>query len=286
MSGPVLTHLQHVTTVTNQVETSEGQTSLTPEVRNGSTPARQQDFAGSRVASTTYLYSSSSRPHSYSGPLGFLRRKDARAEVFVESFMFWLDTVEMVRVAGEPSVFYSAWVFPVYILALVSTLRMAIAPNSSLLSSAGFALQDLPFFILRVALIAVFGFVSPLLYPLKNALVSLTFIYFTFLANLRIFRGHSMFWGVEHSVVERSTVIVDGWAVGMVMWGKGCSARELMTKNMFWIVNRFFKKSILDLNQVGVYRKSKVIILWNIFIDTDDTAMCTTTFIFSIAFIN
>lgn len=193
MSGPVLTHLQHVTTVTNQLYTDDGPNGLTLEARNGSTSGRQQDLAGSRVASSTYLYSSSLRPRSHSGHLGFLWRRDDRAEVFVESFMFWLDTVEMVRVAGEPSVFYSAWVFPVYILALMSTLRMAIAPNSSLLSSAGFALQDLPFFILRVALIAVFGYVSPLLYPLKNALVSLTFIYFTFLTKLRIFRSSSMF---------------------------------------------------------------------------------------------
>lgn len=221
MSGPVLTHLQHVTTVTDQLHTDEDQNGLTPVARNGSTPGRRQNLAGSpghsRAASTTYLYSSSSRPRSYSGRLGFLWRRDARAEVFVDSFMFWLDTVEMVRVAGEPLIFCSAWVFPVYILALMSTLRMAIAPNNPLLSSAGFVLQDLPFFILRVGLIVVFGYVSPVLYPLKNVLVSLTFIYFTFLTKLRIFRRRSMFWGgVARSVVnERSALIVDGWTVGI-----------------------------------------------------------------------
>lgn len=99
----------------------------------------------------------------------------------------------MVRVTGEPSVFYSAWVFPVYILTFISTLRVVIAPQSHLLSSAGVALQDLPFFIIRVALLAVFGFVTPVLYPLKNVLVSLTFIYFTFVTRLRIFRRNTMF---------------------------------------------------------------------------------------------
>uniref|UniRef100_A0A3Q3K545 Uncharacterized protein n=1 Tax=Monopterus albus TaxID=43700 RepID=A0A3Q3K545_MONAL len=143
--------------------------------------------------SAAYLYSLSAHPQSHSGPLGFLWRRDGRSQVFMDTFLFWLDTVEMVRVAGEPSVYYSGWVFPVYILAFLSTLRIAITPHNPLLSSAGVALQDLPFFIIRVALIIVFGYVTPLLYPLKNVLVSLTYIYFTFLTKLRIFRSHSMF---------------------------------------------------------------------------------------------
>ncbi|XP_075954125.1 transmembrane protein 236 isoform X1 [Anarhichas minor] len=202
--GPVLTQLEQVTTVTGQLHADEGQNGSTrgpPEASNGGTSGRWQDLAGSpgrstlgsRVPNGAYLYSSSSHRRSYSGPLGFLWRRDGRSQVFVESFLFWLDTAEMVRVAGEPSIFYSAWVFPVYILAFTSTLRMVITPNNPLLSSAGVALQDLPFFIVRVSLIVVFGYVTPVLYPLKNVLVSLTFIYFTFVAKLRIFRRQSMF---------------------------------------------------------------------------------------------
>ncbi|KAM9349346.1 transmembrane protein 236 [Symphorus nematophorus] len=200
MSGPVLTHLEHVTTVTSQLHADDGQNGLTQghlEARNGSTSGRWQDLASltpsSRAPSTTYLYSSASRPRAYSGPLGFLWRRDRRAEVFVDSFMFWLDTVEMLRVAGESSIFFSVWVFPIYILTYMSILRMVITPNNPLLSFAGFALQDLPFFILRVALIVKFNYVTPVLYLLKNLLVSLTFIYFTFLTKLRIFRQQSMF---------------------------------------------------------------------------------------------
>lgn len=197
MMGPVLTHLQHVTTVTGQPQAREGQASVSSEVRNDSLVGRHRDSAAPslQAASTTYLYSPSLRlrPRSHSGRLGFLWRTDARAEAFVEGFMFWLDTVEMVRVAGEPSVFYSAWVFPVYISSFLSTLRVAITPKNPLLSSAGFALQDAPFFVLRIALMAVFGFVTPILYPLKNALVGFTFFYFTFLARLKIFRRHSLF---------------------------------------------------------------------------------------------
>lgn len=252
MPGPVLTHLEQVTTVSSQLHPDESQNGLSqshPEARNGSTSGRWQDLAcspgqsslSSRAPSTTYLYSSSSRPWSYSGHLGFLWRRDGRSEVFVDSFLFWFDTVEMVRVAGEPSVFYSAWVFPVYILAFLSTLRVVITPQNPLLSSAGVALQDLPFFIIRVALLVVFGYVTPVLYPLKNVLVSLTFIYFTFLTKLRIFRRHTMFWGgVAHSVVnERSALIVDGWTVGTFMcreqyWGN--MVLVLMSGSMLWIL--------------------------------------------------
>ncbi|XP_069548456.1 transmembrane protein 236 [Brachyistius frenatus] len=201
MSGPVLTHLEQVTTVSGQLHPDDSLTQRQPVARNGSPSGRWQDLArpprpsplSTRTPGTAYLYSSSSSSWSHPGHLGLLWRRDGRSETFVNGFVFWLDTVEMVRVAGEPSVFYSAWVFPIYIVAFLSTLRMIITPNNPLLSSAGVALQDFPFFVIRVALIVVFGFVTPLLYPLKNVLVSLTFIYFTFLTKLRIFRSQSMF---------------------------------------------------------------------------------------------
>lgn len=202
--GPILTHLEQVTTVSGQMQPDRGQNGLTPsqpEAKNGNISQRQQDLAGSpsrsplssRPTNTAYLYSLSSQPRTYSGPLRCLWARDERSEIFVDSFLFWLDTVEMVRVAGEPEIFYSAWVFPIYILAFLSTLRMIITPQNHLLSSAGVVLQDLPFFIIRVALIIVFGYVTPVLYPVKNLLVSLTFIYFTFLIKLKIFRRESMF---------------------------------------------------------------------------------------------
>lgn len=123
----------------------------------------------------------------------FLWARDGRSEVLVDCFLFWLDTVEMVRVAGVPSVYYSGWVFPIYIIAFLSTLRLAVTPQNPLLSCAGFALQDFPFLIIRVALVIVFGYVTPVLYPMKNALVCSTYVYFTFLTKLRIFKRESMF---------------------------------------------------------------------------------------------
>uniref|UniRef100_A0A3B5AM60 Transmembrane protein 236 n=1 Tax=Stegastes partitus TaxID=144197 RepID=A0A3B5AM60_9TELE len=138
----------------------------------------------SRSASTTAYRLS---PYAYTGPLRFLCASDARADVFVDSFMFWMDTVEMVRVAGHPLVYFSGWVFPIYIFSYVSCLRVVVMPHSPLLSSLGVALQDLPFFFVRVGLIAFFGFVTPILYLMKNLLVCLAFVYFNFMTKLRVF---------------------------------------------------------------------------------------------------
>lgn len=133
-------------------------------------------------------------PYAYTGPLRFLCASDARADVIVDSFMFWMDTVEMTRVAGHPLVYYSGWVFPIYIFSYLSCLRVVVMPHSPLLSSLGVALQDLPFFFVRVGLIAFFGFVTPVLYLMKNLLVCLAFIYFNFMTKLRVFNTERMFF--------------------------------------------------------------------------------------------
>ena len=134
-------------------------------------------------------------PYAYTGPLRFLCASDARAEMFVESFLFWMDTVEMVRSAGHPALFFSGWVFPIYIFSYLSCLRLVAMPHSPLLSSLGVALQDLPFLFIRIGLIAFFGFITPLLYLMKNLLVCLAFIYFNFMTKLRIFNTERMFFG-------------------------------------------------------------------------------------------
>ncbi|XP_064188928.1 transmembrane protein 236-like [Anguilla rostrata] len=196
----VLTHVEQLTpvmTVAGQLNTNREHNGANPRPEaNGSMPGLPgtQDRRGisgvsSHTASTAYHLS----PYAYSGPLRFLCASDVRAEIFVESFIFWFDTVEMVRVAGHPSVYYSGWVFPIYIFSYLSVLRLILTPRSPLLSSLGVALQDLPFLFVRIALIAIFGFVTPLLYLMKNLLVSLAFIYFNFMTKLRIFNTQRMF---------------------------------------------------------------------------------------------
>uniref|UniRef100_H2M5Q7 Transmembrane protein 236 n=1 Tax=Oryzias latipes TaxID=8090 RepID=H2M5Q7_ORYLA len=133
-------------------------------------------------------------PHTHTGPLRFLCASDARADEFVDSFMFWMDTVEMVRVAGHPLVFYSGWVFPIYIFSYISCLRVVVMPHTPLLSSMGVALQDLPFFCVRAGLIALFGFVTPTLYLMKNLLICLAFVYFNFMTKLRVFNTERVFF--------------------------------------------------------------------------------------------
>lgn len=134
-------------------------------------------------------------PHAnaYSGPLGFLLASDVRAQVFADSFLFWLDTVEMVRVAGHTPVYYSGWAFPVYLFCFLSSMRLVLTPHSPLLSPLGVLFQDLPFLVLRTALIALFGFVTPLLYVMKNLLVCLAYIYFNFMTKLKVFNTERMF---------------------------------------------------------------------------------------------
>lgn len=146
----------------------------------------------------TGIYPHSSIPFqnitsSYSGPLSFLLASDTRAEVFADSFLFWLDTVEMVRVAGHTPVYFSGWALPIYLFCFLSTMRLALTPHSPLLSPLGVVFQDLPFLVLRMALIGIFGFVTPLLYVMKNLLVCLAYIYFNFMTKLRVFNTERMF---------------------------------------------------------------------------------------------
>ncbi|XP_056128316.1 transmembrane protein 236 [Rhinichthys klamathensis goyatoka] len=129
----------------------------------------------------------------YSGPLSFLLASDSRAEVFADSFLFWLDTVEMARVAGHTAVYFSGWAFPVYLFCFLSTMRLVLTPHSPLLSPLAVLFQDLPFLVLRLALVGLFGFVTPVLYVIKNMLVCLAYIYFNFMTKLKIFNTERMF---------------------------------------------------------------------------------------------
>lgn len=194
MPGPVLTHLEQVTSVSGQLQANGRDVDASPRspVRNGTLSGRWRDAdegGTSRTSSTAYLYSS----HSYSGPFHFAWIRDARHDLFVATFMFWFDTVEMVRVAGTDSVYYSAWVFPIYILAYLSILRVVITPDSPLLASSSVLSQDLPFLVVRICLVAVFGYITPVLYILKNIFTAVSFVYFVFMTKLKLLNRGSMF---------------------------------------------------------------------------------------------
>ncbi|TRY97697.1 hypothetical protein DNTS_035494 [Danionella cerebrum] len=192
LPGPILTHLQQVPSVSETVQVNGWGGTSTPRspVMNGSGRRGDSEARGpSRTSSTAYLYSS----HSHSGQFSFIWVREPRHELFVSSFIFWLDTVEMVRVATIDRVYYSAWLFPVCILAYVSILRVIITPDNPLLASASVISQDIPFLVLRICLMAVFGYVSPVVYTLKNSLVTLSFLYFVFMTRLKLLNRGSMF---------------------------------------------------------------------------------------------
>ncbi|KAK2860704.1 hypothetical protein Q7C36_004870 [Tachysurus vachellii] len=190
--GPVLTHLEQVSTVSSQLQSNRAANGspLRPEVMSTSPSGRWVDTNSiSRSSSMAYLYSS----HSDSGCFRFICFRDPRHELFLETFIFWLDTVEMIRVAGVQDVYNSNWVFPIYILSFFSILRVVVTPNSPLLTFLGVVTQDLPFLVLRLCLVNIFGYVTPILYIMKNLLSCLTFVYFHFLTKLKVFSRGSMF---------------------------------------------------------------------------------------------
>ncbi|XP_033914793.1 transmembrane protein 236-like [Acipenser ruthenus] len=193
--SPVLTHLEQVPTVSGQIDENENENHGATRLKaNGSVPGitapeNWENRYSSRTASSSY-YTTQYTP---SGRLKFLSTNDARAEMFVDCFVFWFDTIELVRVAGLPQVFRSGWVFPIYIFSYISLLRLIVKPKNPIRSSLGVFVQDIPFLFLRIGLITVFGYVTPLIYLFKNILVFLAFVYFNFVTKLKLFNTERMF---------------------------------------------------------------------------------------------
>ncbi|XP_064410813.1 transmembrane protein 236 [Latimeria chalumnae] len=195
-SSPMLTYLEHISTISGHISRTE-ENHVTPQneetgsVTRG-TPAtagsveRRSSISEQSAYTVTSLYSASQ--YNLSGPLKVLAVKDFRAEIFVTSFMIWFDTVEMVRAGGVLQVFCSGWIFPVYIVSYISLLRVVVKPANSLLSSLTVISQDFPFFFIRLGLLVDFGFVTPVLYLLKNFSVSMAYIYFNYLTKLKYFK--------------------------------------------------------------------------------------------------
>ncbi|XP_029109604.1 transmembrane protein 236-like [Scleropages formosus] len=174
--GPALVLTESVSTVTGQLD-DHGDERWTRA--NGSADFHR--YSGPVLTSLV------AHEPDLDGPLRWLRVHDPRSKLFVSGFLFWLDTVEMLRVASLPSIYLSNWLFPIYVVSYLSSLRVIAAPQSPCGPSLGVWLQDFPFLILRIALIAAFGLVTPVLYLVKNLLVTLSFVYFNYMIKLRIF---------------------------------------------------------------------------------------------------
>ncbi|XP_036614634.1 transmembrane protein 236 [Trichosurus vulpecula] len=121
------------------------------------------------------------------GVLRAMSQQDERAELFLNSFIIWSDTTEMLRVSGHSAVFKSGWLYPVYIFSYISLLRIIVTPQNSLVRSLGVFLQDFPFMFVRISLIADLGTITPVLGLLKNILVTLSYFYFNYLTTFRVF---------------------------------------------------------------------------------------------------
>ncbi|XP_023684390.2 transmembrane protein 236-like isoform X1 [Paramormyrops kingsleyae] len=183
---PMVTPLEQVSTVTGQLD-APGDRSWA-----GDGPGAN-GWAAAHSLATGRQSSAAASEACWEGPLGRLCAADLRAELVVQAFLFWLDSAEMLRVVALPPVYLSGWVFPIYIVSYLSSLRVVAAPHSPCLSAMGVWLQDLPYLILRVSLTATFGLITPVLYLVKNLLVTLAFIYFNYITKLKIFNTGHMF---------------------------------------------------------------------------------------------
>ncbi|XP_057589564.1 transmembrane protein 236 [Hippopotamus amphibius kiboko] len=177
------TNLQQVKTVTDEVRRNE-ETPTPPQ------PAKRTQLSRPPGATTGSFAPELEGPQEPTFEWGILRtlsQRDVRAEVFLRTFLLWADTIEMVRVAGHPNVYKSGWVYPVYIFSFISLLRMTLTPRNPLLNSLSILLQDLPFIFVRLSLIIALGTITPVLGLCKNILVTLSYVYFNYLAKFRIF---------------------------------------------------------------------------------------------------
>ncbi|XP_078390908.1 transmembrane protein 236-like [Cetorhinus maximus] len=194
INGPVLTNIEQISTVSAQqvkgheekVTEDEIASSVAPRASN-----KSQSVLQLRSHATSTEHSTSE--HKVPASLKVLAVNDYRAEIFVTSIINWLDTVELVRVAGLQGVFTTGWVYPIYIFSYLSLFRIVLHSANPFLPSLAIMLQDFPFFFVRVSLIGVMGFVTPVLYPLKNIIVITTFIYFNYVTKSKYFNHIQQF---------------------------------------------------------------------------------------------
>ncbi|XP_012516379.1 PREDICTED: transmembrane protein 236 [Propithecus coquereli] len=187
--GPVHTpSLQQIKTVSEQVRPNE-ENPASPQAAGTTQVSRPP---GAATQSQVSVLRGPREPSFHSGILKTMSRKDVRAEIFLQSFLLWSDTIEMVRVAGHPNVYKSGWIYPVYIFSFISVLRMICTPKNPLLNSLGVLLQDLPFLFVRLSLISALGTITPVLGLCKNILVTLSYVYFNHLTRLGVFSTFEM----------------------------------------------------------------------------------------------
>lgn len=123
-----------------------------------------------------------------------LKWTDGRPENLLRDLMLAYDTRLVLGLSllsdGQHILFQTNWVYSIYILSTVSLLPLVFAPNSEMRSSMTVILQDVPFFILRVAVFSYFGknlvVQTSVLFLLKNFFAALVFIYFNVILPWRI----------------------------------------------------------------------------------------------------
>ncbi|XP_048417189.2 transmembrane protein 236-like [Stegostoma tigrinum] len=181
-NGPVLTNIEQVSTVSAHQNRPHEENQAPPGVT-------ENEFASSVAQNKShnvlqYEYSEITE-HNVPDCLKVLAVNDYRAKIFVTSIINWLDTVELVRVAGLSNVFLTGWIYPIYIFSYLSLLRIILHSANPFLPLLTVVFQDFPFLFIRISIIGAMGFVTPILYPLKNIIVVVTFIYFNYVTKAK-----------------------------------------------------------------------------------------------------
>ncbi|XP_035658370.1 transmembrane protein 236-like [Branchiostoma floridae] len=110
-----------------------------------------------------------------------LTSNDDRARILSIEFFAVYDVIELLLVTNFHDVCRTYWIFPIYVVAFISMFKSILRLDHRFLPLVSMATHEIPFLILRIALLAKFGIaIMSLVYPLKNLAAIAFYVYYNF----------------------------------------------------------------------------------------------------------
>ncbi|XP_078661824.1 transmembrane protein 236-like [Branchiostoma floridae x Branchiostoma belcheri] len=111
-----------------------------------------------------------------------LTSNDDRARILSAEFFSVYDVLELLLVTNFHDVCRTYWIFPIYVVAFLSMFKSILRLDHRFLPLVSMATHEIPFLILRIALLAKFGIeIMSVVYPLKNLAVISFYVYYNFI---------------------------------------------------------------------------------------------------------
>ncbi|XP_019613485.1 PREDICTED: transmembrane protein 236-like [Branchiostoma belcheri] len=111
-----------------------------------------------------------------------LTSNDDRARILSAEFFAVYDVLELLLVTNFHDVCRTYWIFPIYVVAFLSMFKSILRLDHRFLPIVSMATHEIPFLILRIALLAKFGIeIMSVVYPLKNLAVIAFYVYYNFI---------------------------------------------------------------------------------------------------------